>query len=232
MKPEPLSDAVATFSLPQPLSPKPSLPEEARMRLSALADGDARDAGDLDRACASWRDDPELRSTWHCYQLIGDVMRSEELARPAARDAAFLAGVRERLAAEPVVLSPAPLPAAPARRRQAWLMPVAAVAGFMAVAGVLVVTRLSQPALEGGGGFAKAPIGVVPVAVGATDVNGAVNRTVAAPGPAAAGDLLLRDERLDEYLRAHQLARGGAVLAAPTTAVRRVELNLPATPER
>lgn len=210
----------------------PPQPDDTRGRLSALADGDVRDASEVERACNGWREDAEARRTWHCYQLIGDVMRSEELARPAARDAAFLAGLRERLAAEPVVLAPVPLPAAPLRRRQAWLMPAAAVAGFVVVAGVLVVTRVSQPALEAGPGFAAAPAGVVPVATGVSVVNGVngVNRTVAVPAPG--GDTLLRDERLDEYLRAHQFARGGAALSAPSTAVRRVELNVPATPER
>ena len=34
------------------------------------------------------------RSTWHAYHLIGDVLRSDDLARPPARDAAFLAALR------------------------------------------------------------------------------------------------------------------------------------------
>lgn len=218
MKPEPQTTPL--------FSPQPAQPDEARVRLSALADGDVRDASEVERACAGWREDAELRRTWHCYQVIGDVMRSEELARPAARDAAFLARLHARLATEPVVLAPEPLPVSPTRRRHAWLMPVAAVAGFVVVAGVLVVTRLSQPGMEAGPGFAVAPAGVMPVSAGA---NG-VNRTVAVP--AQGGDTLLRDERLDEYLRAHQFARGGAALSAPSTAVRRVELTVPATSER
>jgi len=231
MKPEPET----TPSFPH----QPAQLEAARARLSALADGDVRDASEVERACSGWREDAELRRTWHCYQLIGDVMRSEELARPAARDAAFLAGLRERLAAEPVVLAPEPLPAAPARRRHVWMLPAAAVAGFVLVAGVLVVARVAQPGAEAGPGFAAAPGGAMPVLTGVgvgvdgvnahNGVNG-VNRMVAAP--ASEGDALLRDERLDEYLRVHQFARGGAALAAPSTAVRRVELTLPATPER
>ena len=230
MKPE----SHPTPPLP-PLTGTPAKPEDARARLSALADGDLLGADEVERACASWRDDAELRRTWHCYQLIGDVMRSEELARPAAHDVGFMAGLRERLATEPVVLAPEPLPAAapaPARRRQAWLMPAAAVAGFVVVAGVLVVTRMSQPGLETGPGFVSAPAGELTVAAGAIGAIGApgINRTVAVSAPG--GDTLLRDERLDEYLRAHQFARGGAALSAPSTAVRRVELTVPATPER
>ena len=174
--------------------------DDTRAWLSALADGEAQAA---DPACAGWRDDADARRTWHAYQLIGDVMRSDDLARPAARDAVFLAGLRERLAAEPVVLAPA---AVPARRRQHWLLPVAAAAGFVVVAGVLVVARVSQPGAEAPAGLAKA-----------TDT---------------APMVLVRDERLDEYLRAHQAARGGVAVAAPGGALRRAEMTVPATPAR
>ena len=103
--------------------------------LSALIDGEA-DASVLGRACAAWRDQPATRSEWHTYHLIGDVMRSDDLASAPSRDAAFLARLRVRLADEPVVLAPAPL--APATRRmrpRRWAGPVAVAAGFVAVAG-------------------------------------------------------------------------------------------------
>lgn len=179
---------------------------DTRAWLSALADGDAQAA---DRACGRWRDDADARQTWHAYQLIGDVMRSEDLARPAARDAAFLAGLRERLAAEPVVLAPVALaPPAAARRRQPWLVPVAAAAGFVVVAGVLVVARVSQPVVDAPASMARSgePAGLV----------------------------VVRDESLDEYLRAHQAARGGVAVAAPGGTLRRVEMTVPvaATPAR
>ena len=44
-------------------------------------------------ACALWRDDPEARRYWHTVHLIGDAMRSDELAQQPARDADFLAAV-------------------------------------------------------------------------------------------------------------------------------------------
>ena len=68
--------------------------------LSAAADGDA-DA--LGAACLAWRDDAAARSTWHAYHLIGDVLRSGELATTPQRDAAFLRAfqlVLERYEAE------------------------------------------------------------------------------------------------------------------------------------
>ena len=87
--------------------------------LSALTDGELEPA-QVAEACARWRDDSELRGRWHAYQLIGDVLRSEDLAASGTRDAAFLAALRERLANEPVVLAPEPAAAAaPAMRTAA-----------------------------------------------------------------------------------------------------------------
>lgn len=212
MKPEPQNTTLQTPT------------EDARASLSALADGDAQAA---DQACKRWRDDAEARRTWHAYHLIGDVMRSDDLARPAGRDAAFLAGLRDRLALEPVLLAPQAIAAAPPRRRQPWLLPLAAAAGFVVVAGVLVVSRLSQPGAEpapsfAGVGDAVAPGGVVLVGNGTA-------RPVAA---GTAGGVVLRDARLDEFVRAHQFARGGVAVAAPGGALRSVEMPAPATPAR
>src|SRR5438105_5049674 len=73
--------------------------------LSALTDGEL-ESSELARVCTAWRDDAGMRSTWHAYQLIGDVLRSDDLALPAASDAAFLSKLRARLADEPTVLAP------------------------------------------------------------------------------------------------------------------------------
>lgn len=129
--------------------------ESERQSLSALADGEL-DPGELALLCARWRDDPAARECWHAYQLIGDVLRSDDLASTARRDAAFLAALRQRLAAEPVVLAPEPqrLPVqeetadvrpAPSRgvrlRRRWWLASSAIAAGFVLVVGALVAMR-------------------------------------------------------------------------------------------
>jgi sigma-E factor negative regulatory protein RseA len=203
MKSEPLKDPL---ELP---------PDDHRPWLSALADGDA-DA--VERACGLWRDEAQARQTWHAYHLIGDVLRSEELATSPWRDAAFLAGVRQRLAAEPVVLAPA----VPARRRQPWRVPAAMAAGFMAVAGVLVLTQVGQPqAPSAGTGFASA---ASPVGNGTT--------LVTAPVRVAPQTQFVSDPRLNEFLRAHQAARGGLAVAAPGGLMRRVDAAVPASPER
>jgi sigma-E factor negative regulatory protein RseA len=176
--------------------------------LSALCDGEA-DAPAVAALCGAWRDDEALRGRWHDYQLIGDVLRSDDLARPAADDAAFLRAVRARLAAEPVVLAPAGgddavvRPAAvPARRR--WLGSGAIAAGFVVVAAAAFVLR---PAVEPSAQLAVAPVPTpAPPTVAALD----------AEQPAAASGVLVRDAGLDRYLAAHQQFGGDSVLAVPS----------------
>jgi sigma-E factor negative regulatory protein RseA len=181
---------------------------ERRAGVSAAMDGDAEA---LAEACRGFRDDAELRGTWHAYHLIGDVMRSSELANAAPRDAEFLASLRQRLADEPVVLAPQPLAVPVARRR--WAFPAAAaagVAGVAVVAGALVMSRTDG--LDSAPGVAAAPS--VLQAVGPTGA-----RPVARNG-------VLRDERLDEFLRVHQGTHGGFALPRPETR----PVDLQATP--
>ena len=75
-----------------------------RERLSALLDGEV-DSASCDAACAGWKADPALRDDWHAWHLIGDVLRSDDLASSAERDGRFLDQLRGRLALEPVVLA-------------------------------------------------------------------------------------------------------------------------------
>lgn len=216
---------------PSHAAPEPDAP---RQWLSDLADG-RLDADALADACGRWEADAEARRTWHAYQLIGDVLRSDDLARPASGDAAFLQALRLRLADEPVVLAPSPQAAAGARQpaaqapararghRPLWLVPMAAAAGFVAVAGLMVVLQ-SAP---GGNGFDAPQMAATPPAV--------VNVRAAAPGwvvpagvqgmaPVAAGQML-RDARVDEYLRAHREVLMGSPAALPGGAVRTVDFE-------
>ena len=59
-----------------------------RERLSALVDGEADAAGSR-ASCAHWQASAEARGDWHAWQLIGDVLRSDELASDAGHDAAL-----------------------------------------------------------------------------------------------------------------------------------------------
>jgi sigma-E factor negative regulatory protein RseA len=102
---------------------------------------------------------------------------------------------------------------------------MAAAAGFVVVAGVLVVARVSQPGVPAAGTFASAS-----AAAGAA-VRVAADTAVVPVGTAQSGEIY-RDARLDEYLRAHQSARGALAVAAPGGALRRVEMAVPASPDR
>jgi sigma-E factor negative regulatory protein RseA len=195
----------------------------SRQCLSALLDGEPQggDAQAVQRACALWREDGGARQDWHAWNLIGDVMRSEELAQPLSRDAAFLARLRVRMATEPVLLAPAaPAPVAARGWRQAWWLPTAAAAGFVAVAGVLVVARTGPPSAT--------PVLASTAAPGLSLVSVPGASPSSAPGSAA----IIRDPRLDSYLRAHQTARGGMTAAVPGGGMRNVEATLSPGAER
>jgi sigma-E factor negative regulatory protein RseA len=199
---------------------------DSRERLSAILDGEATPS-EFNEWLAAQQEAPEQRSlareAWHVYHLIGDVMRSEELAR-ASRADVFLDGVRERLRHEPVVLTPtAPVPRARAARR-AWRTPIAAAAGVAAVAGALIVLRLGEVGLEGGAPAATLAQQSAPDSAAAVP---AVNRVANPPAPASElrvvqGDqTLIRDARLDDYLAAHKQFGGGAALgSAPSVFLR------------
>jgi sigma-E factor negative regulatory protein RseA len=188
---------------------------QPELALSALMDGELDDAAAA-RLAEACRSDARLRATWHSYHLIGDVMRSQDLAQPPEHDAAFVLRLRERLAAEPVLLAPSPA-VQPERRwrmpRRAWAASALA-AGAMAVGGLLVVTRLQGPALQQGG----AVLAEAPRTAPAPQTLVSTAAVPAAPPVVEADDRLLRDARLDRYLVAHK--QWGSSFAMPVVAVR------------
>lgn len=187
---------------------------QARERLSALLDGEL-DEADTREACRGWQRDAGCRQDWHAWHVIGDVLRSDDLAVGAADDAAFLTRLRTSLDREPVVLAPVALPTrAATRRRSRWLMPGAAAAGFVLVAGTFV-------ALQGG-----APDGAAGLrAAGSAGPATVTPTTTATPGPVLASTAptpsrsaepattgrLVRDARLDRYLSAHKQFAGSTM---------------------
>ena len=148
-----------------------TLPREI---LSALADGQAH-SDEVARACGAWRQQPDARSTWHAYHLIGEAMRSPD--QVAATDsAAFLARMRARLAEEPVVLSPqsaesvgrsAPTSMTPVTvsagvqplKRRMWAGPMAVAASFAVIVGVLTSNLGGPVAQPEGGQMARSGVG-------------------------------------------------------------------------
>ena len=187
---------------------------QGRQRLSSLMDSDLAPE-QWPQVMASWQQDTDQRVTWHCYHLIGDVLRSEELARPAARDAAMLVALRARLADEPVPLAPRALaPALPDAVapmlgaehqvvRRGWARrltaPVALAAGFVVVAGFLAVLKSGGPPLAEGGQMAS----------NALAPDGASQQQVVNTEAGA----LVHYAGLDRYLEAHRKL-GNSVAAA------------------
>jgi len=193
--------------------PAPWLDETDRRTLSELCDGRA-DGSALTAACSRWAADASLRRQWHAYQLIGDVLRSEDLAAGPRRDAEFLSAVRERLAREPTQ-EPIRLATKAQGRRSAvaatrWAWPVAAAAGLVAVVGGLLV--LQGPLAESG---------AAPALASATPPPGALRVVAGEQGQ------VLRDARIDEYLQAHRATLAGSPAALPGGAMRNVELIVP-----
>ena len=213
--------------------------------LSALADGEL-DSAAAARACAAWRDDASMRSTWHAYQLIGDVLRSEDLASSSQSDAVFLASLRERLAHEPTVLAPdsaAPLEAADRSHevtvgaahgrgargaRWSWMAPSAVAAGFVLVAGALMVTRAPAPASSAAAGstlaqdtVVGAPVQMVSTPAFAASDSAAESRALMVDGR------VIRDARLDRYLAAHKQFAGSSALGVPSGFLRNAAADAP-----
>jgi sigma-E factor negative regulatory protein RseA len=210
--------------------------------LSALTDGEL-DSAEVARACAAWRDDADARRRWHAYQLIGDVLRSEDLSSNAARDAAFLAAMRDRLAGEPVVLAPEPsreaapeVQAAPhvanasRNSRWSWMAPTAVAAGFVLVTGALLVTRGPGPVNSSGEPmFARVGVGATPTAqmVNVSSPTLAASDSSIEPQAMVLTGKVLRDARVDLYLSAHKQFAGSSALGVPSGFLRNAAAESP-----
>ena len=222
-------------------------------RLSALVDGEL--GGQFaDQACAHWRETAESRAAWHAYHLIGDVLRSDDLACHPSRDIGFLVSLRARLDQEPVVLAPRPLQPLPRsvdermaegsafavaspRRRHTWAASAAVAAGFLAVAGALTLTRPGAPP-----GSAPANL-AVRAASRADDSTSLASTQTPMGGPQAvsiergqqavepqglvATGQVIRDARLDRYLAAHQQFAGSSALGVPSAYLRNAAVEVP-----
>ncbi len=134
---------------------------------------------------------------WGVYQLIGDTLRSEELTHAGSTEA-FLARFSATLAAEPHVLVPAVAAASRQRLlvRPSWVrrvMPGTAIAAAVAAVSWVVVPQMRGPTEIG------TPDAVVARADQPAPAKGGALVTVSADS-----SQMIRDPRLDEYLRAHR----------------------------
>lgn len=193
-------------------------------RISALMDGEF----DPDELAALLDEaDTSGRPLWDDYHLIGDALRSDDLALPRS-ESAFMASFAARLEAEPHLLAPAALADTQAGAAQGAkaagsrvtrinpflrvrrVLPTAAAAAAVAALSWVVVPRL-QDHPAGGSQPQVLAQAAAPGAAGSNVTRVALAQqpqgTVAANGASAdaPNDLIvLRDARLDQYLAAHQ----------------------------
>lgn len=191
------------------------LKQSHREQLSALADGELA-AGDIAQALA-FADSEDGRRTWQLYQLVGDVLRSPELAHHAQHD--VLSGVRAQLAQEPrpqlqaAALQPIAAARAPDRAANSAVFRWKMAAGMASVA---AVAALGWSALLSDGEASSARVQLVQ--------GGAPQQSVPTDIVALqAGDgapVMLRDPRLDELLAAHRQYSSVAALQMPANFLR------------
>jgi sigma-E factor negative regulatory protein RseA len=193
----------------------------SRERLSALADGEL-DAREHAACHAAWASDSSLRADWHAWHLIGDVLRSEDLASDPKADLAFCSALRVRLRNEPVVLAPsAGAAAVPTRRRMAlpggWMTGAAMAAGVVLVVGTFaIVGPVAGPD--------AVPMAAAPpaqtVAQAPAPAEPAVVETSAPTVAVVADGQMIRDAQLDRYLDAHKQFAGSSALGLPSAFLR------------
>ena len=183
-----------------------SIPNE---RVCDLVDGRVPN-GECARGFEALLCDAEAVQTWHTYHVIGDVLRSAELA-PTSSDNAFLERLQRRLAQEPIrpvlaenvhpVIAHSSLPSANASVFR-WKM-LAGVASI-ALVGVVGLSPWTQTGPRG-------------------DAQRMAAQSVVAPRPPAstlvaadtAAGTMLRDARLDELMAAHRQLGGHSALQVP-----------------
>lgn len=194
-----------------------------REQLSALADGQL-EGEELSDALA-WASQDQGLATWELYHMVGDVLRSSDLAKPS--DSAFLARLRVELASEtvsrPAVPAAQPVVGVVATAGQTeaanasvfrWKM----VAGFASLAAVAAIGWTSLVSLQEGG---------TPGAAGQLAAAPDRSAPVVAVADSDGQQVMLRDPRLDELLAAHKQFGSTSALQMPAGFLRNATFETP-----
>jgi sigma-E factor negative regulatory protein RseA len=197
--------------------------------VSALADGELH--GDaFARAMDALATDAGARESWHAYHLVGDVLRSAELASPS-NGADFVARFRARLQQEQAAVAskPASLPLhddlhhAAARVATARAPANAPGFGWPLLAGVASLTAVAAIAWNVLGGAGITTPATAELAQAATQPP----QQAQPPRVEAARPVMIRDARLDELLAAHRQAGGASALQMPAGFLRNATFESP-----
>jgi sigma-E factor negative regulatory protein RseA len=171
--------------------------KEAAEQISVLIDGELG-RQEVDAALDLAKSDAGMRE-WVSFQLIGDTLRSEDLLNSGPTDD-FVSRFASRFESEPFLFAPVIMKGAPGgfhRFSSSWMRRV--VPGTAIAAAVAAVSWVAIPQMRGAG-QAGAPDVVARVAPAAVPKIGNVV-TVGADA-----SQMIRDPRLDEYLRAHRVS--------------------------
>lgn len=174
--------------------------------LSSLIDGelDAHEAAAvLDALCR----DAELQRRWSDLQLVGDALRSTDVA--ACHVEGFCARVSKALANEPTILAPRPV--RPAMRRYA--IPGVAVAASAAAIAFIAMPLLRAPAADMTAEKRQPVAATAPVVARAEDPS---DQQAAVKAAAA----IANARALDPYFAAHRELTGGTPLPRATAYLR------------
>jgi sigma-E factor negative regulatory protein RseA len=174
-------------------------------RMSAFVDGESLDEiANLGQFLAELNSHD--RAAWSDYHLIGDALRSDDLAESPARSSAFMASFAARLEAEAHVLAPvASAHIAGKARGNVFRRRIAPA--FAVAAAAATLTWIVVPQLQGYDSHAGAQVASTANTNGAAD---SVQRVAMASVPAATTRSpvveanIIRDADLDQYLEAHQ----------------------------
>ena len=221
-----------------------------RIQLSALADGELR--GEEFAEAMTWfeGDSPQAeqtRATWRSLHVVGDVLRSDELAA-CQGDAAFLTRLQSTLKQE-ARLVPAMLPglqrsvdaalhvqSAPVDSanepvfRWKWAAGLASAAAVLAVSwnlvGGVAATSGAQLAQNGTSPTTALALQALTVSSAASQVAAAVSNDASG----SAGAVMLRNPQLDAMIAAHSQLGGGSALQMPSGFLRNATFD--AAPSR
>lgn len=194
--------------------------------VSAWVDGEIDDA-DLDALLQACGEPVDVHDTWHSYQVIGDVLRGSKPAATVVPPQAFLAGVRSRLQAEPVLSEPVSLRAqvrAPASNDAVFRWKL--VSGVASLAAVLAVSW----SVISGGPLAPSGAGPQLALMPAAPVSVAVGGGAAAVLVSTEQGTVVRDARLEKLMAEHRQHGGMSALQRPAGFLR--DATYDATPTR
>ena len=186
--------------------------------ISDLMDGQLEGA-DFAQTVQHLNESAVARRTWCTYHVVGDVLRSPDLAHNA--DLAFLSRLRPRLDAEFSAGAPAPAVGGSAAPVSVAIEPAANDANFRwkwmaGVASVVAVASIGWNVLNFGGHGVDSTT-LASTTLSAPQATTAGQTVATASFAAVQGDaraVMLRDPRLDQLLQAHRQWGGQSVMPA------------------